>query len=69
MDEVMDELGAALEESDKEMRRTRVTKLNGRKRISFSVDATRGEHKQLLQRFRRSEPLRTIEASAEADGE
>ena len=69
MDEVMEELGAALEENDKEMRRTRVTKLNGRKRITFSVDATRGEHKQLLQRFRGSEPLRTIEASAERDAE
>ena len=67
MDEVMEELGAALEENDKEMRRTRVTKLDGRKRISFSVDATRGEHKHLLQRFRRSEPLHTIEASAESD--
>ncbi|MGH9570285.1 MAG: MgtC/SapB family protein, partial [Candidatus Angelobacter sp.] len=67
MDEIMEELGAAMEEQDKEMRRTHINKTNGKKRVSFSVDATRQEHKQLLSRFRRSEPLRTIEASAEGD--
>ncbi|HEY6304981.1 MAG TPA: MgtC/SapB family protein [Candidatus Angelobacter sp.] len=61
-DEVVQELNSVLEEQDRDMQRMRVSKVNGKTKIIFSMDCTRSEHKQLADRMRQSADLRNFDA-------
>jgi putative Mg2+ transporter-C (MgtC) family protein len=61
-DEIVAEVNAVLEDAQVEMDGMRLSKFNGKERITFSVDGTRSLHKILMDRFRQSDDLRNFEA-------
>jgi putative Mg2+ transporter-C (MgtC) family protein len=61
--EIVAEINQALEDQDKELSSLRLSKINGKERVVFSVGATRSEHQDLLNRLRQAEDLRNVEAS------
>jgi putative Mg2+ transporter-C (MgtC) family protein len=62
-DEIVAEVNGALEDFNMGMEGMRLTKLNGKEKITFSVDGTRSEHKMLMDRFRQSDELRNFEST------
>jgi putative Mg2+ transporter-C (MgtC) family protein len=62
-DDIVAEVNAVLEDAKVEMDGMRLTKFNGKERITFSVDSTRSLHKILTDRFRQSDDLRNFEAT------
>src|SRR5579859_147109 len=61
-DEIVAEVNGVLEDAQVEMSGMKLYKLNGKERITFSVDGTRSLHKILTDRFRQSDDLRNFEA-------
>jgi putative Mg2+ transporter-C (MgtC) family protein len=61
-DEIVAEVNTVLEDAQVEMDGMRLSKFNGKERITFSVDGTRSLHKILMDRFRQSDDLRNFEA-------
>jgi putative Mg2+ transporter-C (MgtC) family protein len=57
-DDIVAEVNSALEDCDTSMQGMRLSKVDGKEKLVFGVDATHGEHKQLAERFRQSEDLR-----------
>jgi hypothetical protein len=53
-----------LTEQDKVLGDIRLSKSNGKERIEFSIDATRHEHSELTNYFRREPGLSNIQAVA-----
>ena len=43
------------------MQGMRVVKFNGKKKLTFTIDGTRHEHKRLMARMRQSEDLRNFD--------
>jgi putative Mg2+ transporter-C (MgtC) family protein len=68
-DELLEQVNAVLDERDKQMQGMRLSKLNGKKKIIFSVEGTHSEHKELLERLRQSTGLETIAASPDRDAD
>lgn len=68
-DELLEQVNAVLDERDKQMQGMRLTKLNGQKKVVFSVEGTHSEHKELLERLRQSTGLKNIAASPDRDAE
>jgi len=68
-DEILDEVNAVLDERDKQMQGMRLSRLNGKKKIVFAVEGTNSEHKELLERLRRSAGLDNVAASPDRDVE
>ena len=62
VDEISAKVKDILEASQLEMEGTRLSKFNGKDRITFSVDGTHSLHKILTDRFRQSDDLRNFEA-------
>jgi putative Mg2+ transporter-C (MgtC) family protein len=60
--EAIDIVNRVLADQDKELSSMRLTKLDGRERIDFSVGTTRAEHAELLNGFRREPGLGDIES-------
>ena len=60
-DVIVAEINKALEEQDKTLSGMRMSKVNGKERIVFSVAATRSEHKELMDCLRQSDDLRNFE--------
>ena len=60
-DVIVAEINKALEEQDKTLSGMRMSKVNGKERIVFSVAATRVEHKGLMDCLRQSDDLRNFE--------
>jgi putative Mg2+ transporter-C (MgtC) family protein len=60
-DAIVAEINKALEEQDKTLSGMRMSKVNGKERIVFSVGATRSEHKELMDCLRQSDDLRNFE--------
>jgi putative Mg2+ transporter-C (MgtC) family protein len=60
-DEIVAEVNSVLEDNSKEMQSVRLSKVDGKERIAFSVDGTRNEHKRLAQQLRQSDDLRNFE--------
>ena len=61
-DDLASQINTILLSYGKDAQELRVTTLNGKTRIIFSVDGTRKQHKALVDRFRHSEDLRDLEA-------
>jgi len=59
-DVIVSEINKALEEQSRELSSMRLTKLDSKEKIVFSVAATRKEHKELLDCLRQSEDLRNL---------
>ena len=57
-DDIVAEVNSALEDCELSMQGMRLSKVEGREKLVFGVDATRNEHKTLTERFRQSEDLR-----------
>jgi hypothetical protein len=47
----------------------RLIKLEGKKRIVFTVEGTNSEHKEVMEHLRQSEDLRNFEAATDRDSE
>ena len=60
-DDVVAELNACLEDCEVNMQGMRVVKFNGKKKLTFTIDGTRHEHKNLMARLRQSEDLRNFD--------
>ncbi len=60
-DLIVSQINKALEEQDKTLSGMRLNKVNGKERIVFSVNATRNEHKDLMDCLRQSDDLRNFE--------
>jgi len=60
-DVIVSEINKALENEDKELSGMRLSKINGKEKIIFSVAATRSEHKELMDCLRQSDELRNVE--------
>src|SRR6516162_9655589 len=59
-DVILDEINKALEEQDKTLSGMRMSKVDGKERITFSVAATRSEHQELMACLRQFANLRDI---------
>ncbi|MBZ5531836.1 MAG: MgtC/SapB family protein [Acidobacteriia bacterium] len=66
VDEIVDEINSTLKESGRELHNMRLSRTNGQRRVDFSVDATRSEHKALADRMRLSPDLRDYESVVES---
>jgi len=60
-DEVITEWNACLEDCEVNMQGMRVVKLNGKKKLVFTIDGTRHQHKQLRARLHQTEDLRNFD--------
>lgn len=65
--ETIDTINRVLAEQDKELSSMRLSKMNGKERIEFSVGGTRNEHAELLSCFRQEPTLAGIEGAAGPD--
>lgn len=61
-EEVTEEISGVLEAHGKEMETMKLIRLNGKKKIVFTVEGTRGEHEQIEAALRRTEDLRDFRA-------
>jgi uncharacterized membrane protein YhiD involved in acid resistance len=68
-DDIVDEINSTLKESGREMHNMRLSRINGQRRVDFSVEGTRGDHKALADRMRLSPDLRDFEAVVESPDE
>lgn len=66
-DVIVAEINKALEEQDKTLSGMRMSKVNGKERIVFSVGATRSEHRELMDCLRQSDDLRNFETETGLD--
>lgn len=62
-DDIVAEVNTLLEDSDATLQGMRMSKVEGKEKLIFSVDATRVEHKQLTDRFQESDDLRNFVAT------
>jgi putative Mg2+ transporter-C (MgtC) family protein len=58
--EIVGEINQALEDQDKELSSLRLSKIDGKERVVFSVGARRSEHSDLLDRLRQSPNLGNV---------
>jgi putative Mg2+ transporter-C (MgtC) family protein len=68
-DDVVQELNTLLEEQDRDMQRMHLSKIDGKTRIVFAVEATRSEHQQLADRMRQSADLRNFDATPDREAD
>jgi len=62
-DDLVAEANSILEDQGKEMQGMRLSRFGGKEKLVFSVDGTRSEHKELINRFRQSDDLRNLETA------
>jgi putative Mg2+ transporter-C (MgtC) family protein len=60
---IVGEINQALEDQDKELSSLRLSKVDEKERVVFSVGATRSEHRELLERLRQCPDLLNIEVT------
>jgi putative Mg2+ transporter-C (MgtC) family protein len=68
-DDLVAEINAILEDQNKEMQTMRLSRVNGKEKVFFSVDGTRSEHRELAGRLRQSDDLRNFETTAGYESE
>ena|SRR5437660_1363605 len=68
-DDLVSEVNSVLEEQGKEMQGMRLSRAGGQERLVFSVDGTRSEHKELVNRLRQSGDLSNLETVEGLDAE
>jgi putative Mg2+ transporter-C (MgtC) family protein len=68
-DDLVAEINAILEDQNKEMQTMRLSRINGKEKIFFSVDGTRSEHRELAGKLRQSDDLRNFETIAGYESE
>src|SRR5262249_50389138 len=62
--EIVEAINAVLEAQNKKLSGMRLSKVDGKEKVVFSVDGTRSEHQELLKGLRQSSDLRDVEATA-----
>ena len=62
-DDLVAEANSILEDQGKEMQGMRLSRFGGKEKLVFSVDGTRSEHKELINRLRQSDDLRNLETA------
>lgn len=68
-DDIIQELNDVLDSRGKQMQAVRMSRYDGKKRISFSVDGTRREHEEVMNLLRRSPDLQNFEATPDREFE
>jgi putative Mg2+ transporter-C (MgtC) family protein len=68
-DELVDAVNEVVEEQGKDIRNMHLSKLNGKRRVLFSVDGTHHEHKAMMDALRRSADLHNFEATPDMEAE
>jgi putative Mg2+ transporter-C (MgtC) family protein len=68
-DEMLEQVNAVLDEREKQMQGMRISRLDGKKKVLFSVEGTNSEHKELLERLRHYTGIDDITSSPERDVE
>jgi putative Mg2+ transporter-C (MgtC) family protein len=63
------EAHSVVDESGKEMRGLRLSRANGHQQLAFSVEATRDEHKELMDALHQSDMLKNFEVKAGVEAE
>jgi putative Mg2+ transporter-C (MgtC) family protein len=62
--EIVEAINKVLTDQDKELSSMRLSKINGKERVEFSVGATRSDQAELLRCFRQDPGLGSVESSA-----
>jgi putative Mg2+ transporter-C (MgtC) family protein len=68
-DELVAEVNSILEDQGREMQAMRLSRSGEKEKLVFRVDATRHEHRQLMDRFRQSQDLTHLESVAGPDND
>jgi putative Mg2+ transporter-C (MgtC) family protein len=68
-DVIVGEINKALEEQGKVLSGMRLSRINGKEKIVFSVGATHSEHKELMACLRQSDDLRNFETEPGAEND
>lgn len=63
------EAHSVIDEKGKELRGLRLSRANGHQQLAFSVDATRDEHKELMDALHQSDMLKNFEVKAGVEAE
>ena len=66
-DDLVLEVNSILEGQGKTMKGMRLSRIGSKERLLFSVEGTRNEQKELMDRLRQSEELRNFESTADLD--
>jgi putative Mg2+ transporter-C (MgtC) family protein len=61
--EIVSQINQALEDQDKELSSLRLSKVDGKERVMFSVGATRSDHEDLLNRLHQTPDLRDVDST------
>jgi len=61
-EEVADEITALLHEHGKQMEGMKIVRLNGKKKLVFTVDGTRSEHEDIMAGMRQTEDLKDFQS-------
>jgi putative Mg2+ transporter-C (MgtC) family protein len=62
-DDLVAQVNAILEDHGKEMQGIRLSRTNGKERLLFTVDGTRNEHRELMNRLRQSDDMKNLETT------
>lgn len=61
-EEITQEIDGVLEEHGKQMEGMKLVRVNGKKKVTFTVDGTRSEHEEIMASLRQSEDLKDFQA-------
>jgi putative Mg2+ transporter-C (MgtC) family protein len=67
--EIVGQINQALEDQDRELSSLRLSKVDGKERVMFSVAATLSDHLELLNRLRQAPDLRDVDSTPGAEVE
>ncbi len=62
-DDLVADVNSILEAHGKEMQGMRLSRINGKERLVFTVDGTRNEHRELANRLRQSDDMKNLETT------
>jgi putative Mg2+ transporter-C (MgtC) family protein len=68
-DEIVDAVNELIEEQGKEIRSMHLSKMNGKRKIIFTIQATHHEHHHMMDALRRSADLNNFEAIPDREAE
>lgn len=61
-EDVTQEIDGVLEEHGKQVEGMKLVRINGKKKVTFTVDGTRSEHEEIMASLRQSEDLKNFQA-------
>lgn len=61
-EDITQEIDGVLEEHGKQMEGMKLVRINGKKKVTFTVDGTRSEHEEIMASLRQAEDLKNFQA-------